>query len=214
MSETIPAYRGRVKYTETTARRYQTRKRNKHLAEMRLVRRGFGLIPLGTVLDAPCGGGRVSLELAPLGYQITSADLALPMVEIARENVRAAGYNFAVVQEDVEKLSFPDRHFDSVVSFRLFHHFPTPEIRGRVIRELCRVAKRHVALSYFSPFSITSAKRRMRMAIGGRVSDKHQTPLAEVESYFKAAGFRLVQDFARMPLIHTLHLAVFERHGA
>jgi hypothetical protein len=56
-------------------------------------------------------------------------------------------------------------------------------------------------------------KRRLRAAVGGKKSDKHTTPLREVEGYFAAAGFGLVRDFAQLRLIHTLHLALFERVG-
>ncbi len=62
-----------------------------------------------------------------------------------------------------------------------------------------------------SPASVTSVQKKLRAAMGGKKSDKHTTPLSEVRRYFKNAGFRLVKDFAQMPLIHTLHLAVFER---
>ena len=56
-----PAYKGRVKYSEAKARRYQTMNERKNRAELRLVERAFRLIPPGSVLDTPCGGGRVSL---------------------------------------------------------------------------------------------------------------------------------------------------------
>jgi hypothetical protein len=38
--------------------------------------------------------------------------------------------------------------------------------------------------------------------------------LAELIVYFANAGFRFIKDFARTHLIHTLHVAVFEREGA
>ena len=58
-------YRGRVKYDQTTATKYQTRKPAKHRAEMRLIDRAFALIPkTHRVLDVPCGGGRVAVHLA------------------------------------------------------------------------------------------------------------------------------------------------------
>ena len=47
--------------------------------------------------------------------------------------------------------------------------------------------------------------------MGGRKSDKHPTSLTEVKRYFAKAGFRFVKDFARTPIIHSLHVAVFER---
>lgn len=212
MTQETVAYRGRVKYTEATAKRYQVRKESKHLAEMKLVDRAFSLIPkTHRVLDLPCGGGRVTVHLGLQGYKMSSADLSDAMLVITRENVAQNGLKGTVEKQDIEKLTYADQHFDSLISFRLFHHFPNPEIRQRAVSELCRIAKQFVAISYFSPASVTSVKRAIRSAMGGRKSDKHPTSLTEVKRYFAKAGFRFVKDFARTPLIHTLHVAVFER---
>jgi ubiquinone/menaquinone biosynthesis C-methylase UbiE len=136
------------------------------------------------------------------------------MLAIARENVARHGLKCPVERQDIEKLTYADLSFDTVISFRLFHHFPDAQIRQRAVTELCRVARQYVVLSYFSPASVTSLKRKLRVAMGGRTSAKHSTPLSEVRDYFGRVGFRFVQDLARMPLIHTLHVAVFERIGA
>lgn len=211
MSEPV-AYRGRVKYTKETSKKYQQRKPSKHRAEMRVLDRAFKLIPkTHKVLDVPCGGGRVTIHLSKKGYEVSAADLSEDMIEIARQALADNKLDCSVERQDVEKFTLGDRSFDTIVSFRLFHHFPNPEIRQRVAKELCRVAAHNVVLSYFSPNSWTSVKRKLRAARGGRKSDKHATSLAEVEEYFKQAGFRLVKNFARAPLIHTLHVAVFER---
>jgi ubiquinone/menaquinone biosynthesis C-methylase UbiE len=202
------AYRGRTKYTKETSQKYQKRKPGKHRAEMRLIDKAFAHIPkTHRVLDVPCGGGRVTVHLSQKGYRMSSADLSENMIEIARKAVGAV----TVEKQDVERLTYADKSFDTIMSFRLFHHFPNPEIRQRVITELCRVAKDHVVLSYFSPVSWTSMKRKIRAARGGRKSDKHATPLAEVKSYFEKAGFKFVKDYAQLPVIHTLHVAVFAR---
>lgn len=212
MTQTQAAYSGRTKYDERTARKYQRRKSGKHAAEMRLIDRAFALVPLKhRVLDAPCGGGRVTVHLTRKGYAVTAADLSDAMIEIARENFSKEKLNIAVEKQDIEHFTLPDRSFDTVISFRLFHHFPTPEIRQRVVSELCRVARKFVALSYFSPASVTSVKRKLRTVLGRKGDEKYATPLSEVEGYFQNAGFRLVKDFAQLRLIHTLHLALFER---
>ena len=209
--ETV-AYRGRVRYDEKASRQYQIRKPARHHAEMRLVDRAFALIPKShRVLDVPCGGGRVTVHLGRQGYRMAAADLSDAMIEITRENLRKEGLDIQVGKQDVEQLSYAARSFDTIVSFRLFHHFPNAEIRERVVRELCRVAGKFVVLSYFSPVSVTTLKRRLSAALGGRRSQKHPTSLTEVEGYFNGAGFRLVKDFAQMPVVHTLHLAVFQR---
>jgi 2-polyprenyl-3-methyl-5-hydroxy-6-metoxy-1,4-benzoquinol methylase len=214
MTETNPAYSGRVKYTEDRSRKYQKRKPTKHTAEMRLLEKAFALIPKDhKVLDAPCGGGRVTLHLAQLGYPVSSADLSDAMIKITRENVEKAGLPVTVEKQDVEKFTYPDRRFDTVVSFRLFHHFPNTDIRRRVAKELCRIADKYVVLSYFSPASFTSMRNKVVAKLTGKESKKYSTPLREVEGYFKEGGFRLVQDFAQTPLLHTLHVAVFARGG-
>lgn len=206
-------YRGRSKYNALTARRYEEQRSNtKHAAEMRLIDRAFACIPTShRVLDAPCGGGRVTVHLARKNYAVTAADISESMLDIARTNLAAQGLSCTVVKLDLEQSTLPDRSFDTVLSFRLFHHFPEPCIRHKVISELCRVANHYVALSYFSPFSVTSFKRQLRERRGGRKSEKYSTSLREIDLYFQLAGFRLVKDFARFPLLHTLHLALFER---
>lgn len=208
------SYRGRTKYDEPTARQYQSVKPGKHRAEMRLVDRAFARVPKShRVLDVPCGGGRVTVHLAKQGYAVTAADLSEAMLAIARENVATQKLPCPVEKQDIEQLTFPDRTFDTIISFRLFHHFPSPDIRQRAVAEICRVARKYVALSYFSPTSVTSVKRRVRAALGGKKSQKHDTSLREIKKYFAAAGFKLVKDFAQLPVIHTMHLALFERTG-
>lgn len=212
MAQQEAAYRGRVKYSEKNAKQYQVRKEGKNRAELRLIDRAFALIPKShRVLDVPCGGGRVTVHLGKKGYVMASADLSESMLQIARKNVADHGMGSPVERQDIEKLTYADRAFDTVISFRLFHHFPNPDIRQRAVLELSRVARQYVALSYFSPASVTSVQKKVRAALGGRRSDKFTTPLSEVRGYFEKAGFRLVKDFAQLRLIHTLHLAVFER---
>ena len=209
-------YRGRSKYDKPTAQRYEEQRQvSKHAAEMRLIDRAFAHIPrTHRVLDAPCGGGRVTAHLARKGYAVSGADLSEAMLEIARTSLSAQKLSCTVEQQDLEHLTLANRSFDTVISFRLFHHFPEPRIRQRVIGELCRVADHYVVLSYFSPASVTSLRRRLRELRGGRKSEKHSTSLKEIDIYFQLAGFRLVKDFARLPLLHTLHLALFERVDA
>jgi cyclopropane fatty-acyl-phospholipid synthase-like methyltransferase len=207
-----PEYKGRTKYTEHNARRYQIRNAGKDKAELTLVTQAFSILPAQMrVLDVPCGGGRVTMLLAAKGHQMTAADLSEPMLGIAREKFTAAGIDVQVERQDVESIQYAAGTFDAAICFRLFHHFPKPDIRQRAITELCRVSSRFVLVSYFSPWSFTSFKRRLGRVRGGATSQKFATPLSEVCGYFDRCGFKLVKNFARMPLVHTLHLAVFER---
>ena len=205
-------YRARTNYDDRKANLYQQRKSHKHANEMRLLDRGFALIPKEhTVLDVPCGGGRVFLRLAEKGYKVRGADLSDAMIAFAQQNAEKAGLGIKVEKEDIEALSYDDMSVDTIVCFRLFQHFPTPAIRQRAVNEMCRVARHYVVLSYFSPYSWTQAKLILREKLGGRKLRKFPTSLKEVEGYFEKNGYTLVKDFAQLPLLHTLHLAVFQR---
>ena len=98
-----PTYNGRVKYTPERARAYQVRAERKERAELRLVERAFGVIPRGRVLDAPCGGGRVTMMLAGLGYKMTAADLSDAMLAITREKIAGSGLKIPVEPQDLGK---------------------------------------------------------------------------------------------------------------
>ena len=213
MTTKSETYAGRVKYDAERAARYKHKRPEKHRAEMRLIDRAFAFVPkTHRVLDVPCGTGRVTLHLTSKGYRVNPADLSDAMREAASETVKVAGLNCVVERQDVEQLSYADRSFDTVLCFRLFHHFPNADIRRRVIGELSRVASEFVVLSYFHP-SLSTVQRKLRAKRTGKLVNKHATTLAEVEGYFAEAGFRLVKDFAQLRMIHTLHVAVFERTG-
>jgi 2-polyprenyl-3-methyl-5-hydroxy-6-metoxy-1,4-benzoquinol methylase len=208
------AYAAKTKYTESVARQYFARSARKHIPEMKLVTRACRLIPkTATVLDIPCGGGRVTVQMARAGYRMTAADIADGMLTVARENFTVHGLNIPVHQQDVERMTFADGSFDTIFCFRLFHHLPSPEIRARVVGELCRVARRQVAISYFNAASVSAWQKRLRARRKGKPLREYSGPRAELEGYFNPHGFQLVKDFAQMRFFRNLHLAVFARIG-
>jgi 2-polyprenyl-3-methyl-5-hydroxy-6-metoxy-1,4-benzoquinol methylase len=205
-------HRHRIKHTIERAEKYQHRKESKHRAEMALIRRALpSLTGVRTILDAPCGVGRATILLAREGYKVSAIDLGEGALQYAREAVKQANVEAAIEKEDLVKLSYADRQFDAVLCFRLIHHLPTPQHREEIIGELCRVAKHHVLISYLSPWSYTSQMRLLKQRMGGRKSVQHITPLSELITYFNHSGYSLTKDFAQMPLVHSLHLALFTR---
>ena len=210
MTESDVAYGAKSKYTEVKARAYANRDARRNIPELRLVARAFQLIPKpARVLDVPCGGGRVTVLLGQLGYEMSAGDYSDPMRQITRETTAANGLKVEVFKEDIEQLSQRDKSFDAIICFRFFHHLPNAELRRKVVGELCRVARRHVAMSYFNPRTLRALEQEIRK-LRGRKLTVFNTSLAEVSAYFAEYDFRLVKDF-RLDLINNLHLAVFER---
>ncbi len=91
-------------------------------------------------LDAGCGPGQFTILAAEQlpSLEIWGIDIAPTMIELAREHasVSPAADRLHFEVADVEKLPFPDGHFDAVISSGSIKHWPDP-LAG--LRELYRV---------------------------------------------------------------------------
>ena len=209
----------RKHYDEQQARHYERAKEGAtttHRGESALVERALRSVPRDeTLLDLPCGAGRMTVVLARLGFTaITAADVSPAMVALARARLEREGLAIPVERADAERLPFTDRAFDNVFCFRLFHHFPTQELREQVAVELARVARRRVIVSYLDTRSFTSRKRQLGRALKPRPPSKFTQTPAEMAALFEQAGLRPLADRARLPLWHSLRLVVAERMPA
>lgn len=124
---------------EYEARRFATPLgRLKHRRDAALV---LGLLSeaagVRSVLDLPCGTGRLLPALARAGYRAVGADVALEMMRAGRA-ARPAGA--PLVQADSQRLPFRSASFDAVVSMRYLFHL-APEERQRSLAEMRRVSK-------------------------------------------------------------------------
>lgn len=204
-------YKSRIKEDKETAEKYLHRDPARHKAEMATIDRALGkLDQVKTFLDIPCGTGRASIFLASRGYQTVGADLGEGAVDISREEARKAGVDCRIEKNDLEAMSYDDNAFDAALCFRMFHHFPDDTTRSRAVAELCRVAKRYVLISYLNPWSLTSIKRRLRAALGGKRSRQHLTPIADLDKFFEPHDFTRIADIPVRKFLNSLHLAVYQ----
>ena len=68
------------------------------------------------ILDVPCGGGRLSLEMASRGYRVTGVDISLPLLEDAK--ARADVQRLPISWEHRDMRDLPWRgEFDGAVCF-------------------------------------------------------------------------------------------------
>lgn len=67
-----------------------------------------------TVLDVPCGEGRISIELARRGYEVVGVDLSAKMLELAIESSSANDLRVEWHERDMRDLPW-DQRFDAAV---------------------------------------------------------------------------------------------------
>lgn len=104
------------------------------------------------VLDAPCGTGRLHPFLNQRASTVVSLDVSQAMLAEHPARDRLVGSAMA--------LPFPDGAFDAVVCCRLFHHLHASEDRAGLLRELLRVARGPVYLSFWDAASWHAWRRR------------------------------------------------------
>jgi SAM-dependent methyltransferase len=83
----------------------------------------------GRVLDAPCGFGRHSVELARRGHRVTGVDFSETELARAREAASKAGVTLTLVCQDIRDMEFP-AEFDLAVNlFSSIGYFSDDEDR-------------------------------------------------------------------------------------
>ena len=88
------------------------------------------VIPCGRpidALDAGCGTGFLSLELAARGHRVSGVDFAPAMLEAARRKAAAQRLSVRFEEGDAEQLPFPPGSFDLVISRHVLWTLPHPE---------------------------------------------------------------------------------------
>jgi len=88
------------------------------------------VLPAGrplAALDAGCGTGFLSLELAGRGHRVTGVDFAPAMIAAARRKAAAQGLTVDFEEADAENLPFPPGSFDLAISRHVLWTLPHPE---------------------------------------------------------------------------------------
>jgi SAM-dependent methyltransferase len=88
----------------------------------------------GVLLDAGCGAGGVSAELARRGYSIIALDFSLEMARAARE---ALGENRVVVA-DVRHLPFANESIANAISIGVLGYLPDLRLAAQDLRRVLR----------------------------------------------------------------------------
>ena len=95
------------------------------------------------VLDVGCGTGTLTIaarrQTGPTG-EAHGIDPSAEMIGVARQKAAKAGVDARFQTAVIEKLPFPDGHFDLVLSSLMLHHLPA-DVKRAGFAELRRVLK-------------------------------------------------------------------------
>src|SRR3954471_1969230 len=102
------------------------------------------------LLDVACGTGNLAIPAARRGADVTGIDIALNLIQQAKQRADAEGLRATFDEGDAEQLPYPDSQFDLVMSMFGAMFAPRPD---RVASELVRVCRKGgtIAMANWTP---------------------------------------------------------------
>lgn len=137
----------------------------------------------GSVLDVPCGTGRMTRFLAD-GRAYVGVDLARAMLGEAAARHADARY----VAGDLARLPLADKCVDVAVCVRLMHLVRDRDLRVAFLRELARVARVGVVVDFRHDRAVRTWLGRVRARLGLRARAHNAHARASVAAELAEAG--------------------------
>lgn len=194
-------------------------------------RAALATVPFGPrrprVLDVASGTGDLTLALKRLrpDCDVTGADFAEPMLELARRKARSRQLDVEFIAADGTDLPFEDGAFDAVTIAYGLRNFADPDAGLREFRRVLRPGGRLAVLEFPPPPEGLFGSlfrfyfQRVLPRLGGAISGKRSaygylpesvlaffTPEA-LEQHLRAAGFTGVRHELQTFGVSALHLA-------
>lgn len=179
--------------------------------ERRELRRAFRDIDrAATVLDLPCGTGRLAETLLGEGFRVVGIDISQAMLEVARRKLARFGERFATRVGDVHELARHEQGtYDVALCARVLMHFP---LAGQIdfLRSVAVLARRTVVFSQSLSTPYQRARRGIKRGMGLSAPAMHPITEPELASLLKGAGLREVRRHRLARLVSEAILVVAE----
>ena len=158
--------------------------------------------PGEVVLDMPCGYGRIAPLLVDLGLTPMWADISMAMAQRVRRRPEAS---FGICQfvGDAEHIPLPNDAVDGATCIRLVEHFRFGERRTAMMRELGRVVRRWLVVSFYDGVSLHGKTKRLACKLRGKKVSVAMQTRASFRAEANAAGLDLVEFHAPARFIHA-----------
>jgi ubiquinone/menaquinone biosynthesis C-methylase UbiE len=196
--------RRRAERAESYATKYdrELHKRISSYFERRAIRRALAITGArdATVLDVPCGAGRLTPLLQPVSARLVSCDYSPAMLSIFRRRFRSPCFVGSAFD-----LPFADRSFDVVFSARLSHHIASDVRRADYLREIMRISGGWVIVTIFDRNSLKNRLREVSRRVRAK-RRKHALARGDLEQIARERGFTVA---AGLPLSRLASGQVF-----
>ena len=94
-----------------------------------------GLSKGNSILDAGCGPGRISVELALLGLEVTGVDIIQSELDAAKDSAESEGVKLELIKKDLRNFQSEKKYDAAINIFTSFGYCDTIEEDVKILAE-------------------------------------------------------------------------------
>lgn len=179
------------------------------------IRRAFrGLEAGATVVDVPCGTGRLAEVLLEGGFRVVGMDISDAMLGVARQRLAPFGDRFESRVSDLLDSGFtPTEQYDAALCARVLMHFALPT-QIAFLRNVARLSRGRIVFthSWASPYQ--ASRRKLKRALGHQEPVRHPVSSPDLDQLLEGAGLREVRRIRPCaPLTEEVIVVAEHRRG-
>jgi len=163
-----------------------------------------------TLLDIPCGTGKLAQVLRGQPISVVGADISLEMIHLAIEDYTALDSFNGFVIMDAAKCALPDESFDCVICLALLHRVPK-DVRNMITRELARVSRRYLITSYGFVDGFQKTRLKMRRMLLRNDSVPYPITLRRLTNELTETGLDVVKVYRVLPIFSSEAILLLEK---
>jgi len=161
-----------------------------------------------TLLDIPCGAGKLHHTLENSGFSIIGADRSLQML---RESRKSGATEVALICSDIRAIPLRDEAIDVVICLRFLHRIPF-HLHRDTIEEISRVASSHTIIYFARRRFLSSIIARIERATGlGDRGMIHHLSKADILCEINRNGWSFVKGRNVLPLLSVGYVVLTEK---
>ena len=154
------------------------------------------------VLDMPCGFGRFAPLLVGLGLTPLWADISYAMAERTSRRTEAR-FGIGQFVGSATQIPLSTNSVDGAICIRLVEHFKHGQGRSDILRELGRVVRRWLVVSFYDSATIHGKTKRLACKWRGKEVAVAMQSRASFRAEADTAGLDVVAFRAPAPFVHA-----------
>lgn len=164
-----------------------------------------------TIVDVPCGTGRLAETLLKHGYTVHGLDISEEMLKASKQRLQAYGARFTCEVADAKSLPEAIPAYDGALCARVLMHFPLNQ-QIEFLTGVTRLSRSVVVINHSLDSSYQRIRRWLKRLLGHQASARFPITNQNIKRLLHDAGLREVRRYRLLPLISEALYIVAEKY--